>query len=269
MTNNFIKDFVMKNTSIKLMKIITYILLVILVALIFYDIYTLIQSKSSTRTPNNAINVSPITGEPLTVSNSNPALSKIDYDSHELNELPYIESADILLEQYNSNLNLVDYSAYFYNKTLKTKDGISTINNLNTNSFPKINFINDINFTRYSMTVPNSTIYIKYNDDNVTSFTFLNGYYRKFYGSSLDKFIPSNNDIKYSNVVVQYLNDNTSIDCFYKNNFMATLFTNGKCENFFWDGKSFIFNDKTSTSFLTGKTYWILMPKNTNYLYSN
>lgn len=259
----------MNNPSIKFIKIVTYILIVILVGLIFYDIYIIYQNKNSHRIPNNAINVSPITGEPFNVSNANPILSKIDYDCHEFNKLPYVESADIIMEQYNSQTTAIDYSAYVFNKTIKVKDGISSLSKINTTAFPKINFIDDLSFKETSITLDNGTIYINYNDDNVTSFTYDNGYYKKFAGTTLDKFSLSNDDVKYSNVVVQYLDNDSVLDCFYKNSFKATLFSNGKRQNFLWDGKSFIFENNSPATFLKGKTYWILLPKNISYTFAN
>lgn len=237
-------------SSRKVYLVILYTLIIILLFLICYDIFIFITKKYSNKVPFNAIRVSPITGEHILVSNTKFPLIEINYDNGNFDNLSYIKYADITVEKFNSSNNMIDYTAYLYDKQIRTSDNIKSIKSISTGSFPKLSFDDKTNINKNELKKVDD-INIKYNDNLSTSFSYNNNYYKKS-----DTLSPD-----YANIVVEYVPDNTDINHIYDAPFSGLLFSNGFCSSFKYNGKQCIFDDKNHISFAEGKTYWIILSK--------
>lgn len=239
-----------KSTSSKVYLVFLYTLIIILLFLICYDVFIYLSKRYSNKVPFNAISVSPITGEHVLVSNTKFPLIEINYDNSNFDNLSYIKYADITVEKFNAANSMIDYTAYLYDKQIRTSDNIKSIRSISTTSFPKLNFT-DKSYTDKSGLKSASDIYIKYNNESSTSFSYSNNHYKK-----TDTISPD-----YSNVVIEYVPENTAINHIYDAPFSGVLFSGGFCSPFKYDGNQCIFNDKNHVSFVEGKTYWIIISK--------
>lgn len=259
----------------KISSIIIYLLIVILVGIISFSLYSSYEKKNPKIPPHNSISVSPFTGERIQLVQASTAFNYVKYENNNLSELYCVDCADIVYEYYNSKSNRKEYSAIFYNHDIKPHRTIESIipNYLSSNSI--FNFMDILDVKKYNFSLPGDVIFLKYNDSLSSKLVYKDGQYIHYSSSVADRASISNKELTYSNVVIQFIDKNTinplkDIPFNIQGTGKGILFTAGGYKEIYWNNSKIFLKDCNEPFTLQrGQTFWIIADKNTNITLDN
>ena len=259
----------------KISSIIIYLLIVILVGIIFFSLYSSYEKKTPKIPPHNSISVSPFTGERIQLVQASTSFNYVKYKSNDLSELYYIDCADIVYEYYNSKLNKKEYSAIFYNHQIKPHNTIESITPNYLSSSSVFNFMDILDVKKYNFSLPGDVIFLKYNNSLSSKLVYKDGQYIHYSSSINDRASISNKELTYSNVVIQFIDKNTvdplkDIPFSIHGEGNGILFTAGGHKEIYWkDSNIFLKGCNEPFTLQRGQTFWIIADKNTSITLDN
>ena len=226
----------MKNLNLhRISSFIIYLLILVLIILISYSLYMLYNKKYPKTPPRNSINVSPFTGQRIQPVNSLNNFNYVNYNKNTLTELNNIDDADIVYEWYNPNLNKKEYSAIFYDKTIKPTISMETLIKVPLTSMTKFNFMDSLDINKYDFNFTCDVIFLGFTNELSSSFIYKNGEYYHYSSNCKDKHVISNKDLSYTNVVIQFIdtyNDISEIPFLSTSTGKGLLFTSADIKRF-------------------------------------
>ncbi|MBU5591781.1 DUF3048 C-terminal domain-containing protein [Clostridium sp. MSJ-4] len=237
----------------------------ILIIMIIYIGYQHIKFKKN-YIPHNSINVSPITGERLSdVYNNNELPVEVTYiDVYENGSISGISKADIVYEFLNEDYK-VNYKAIFYNFFPSNNYPISSICKVQLEALPKFKFKDIIDVEKSSKDA--QYIFANFNNLHSSNFVYKDGVYEHFLDTSPHIDNLNNEIVKSTNVIVQFVNNDSSGDTSGK----GLLFLGGKVIEIEWkkDKGKIKLNDLNGNeiSIIKGNTWWIITDKNNSIVY--
>lgn len=259
----------------KISSIMIYLLIVMLVIIISFSLYSSYEKKNPKIPPHNSINVSPFTGERIQLVQASNSFNYVKYKNSNLSDLYYIDCADIVYEYYDNKLNKKEYSAIFYNHNIKPHSTIECITPNYLSSTSTLNFMDILDVKRYNFTSPGDIIVLKYSDSLSSTLIYKDGQYIHYSSSITDRAPISNRELTYSNVVIQFI-DKTTINLLNDDPFniqgigKGLLFTAGAHKEIYWkDSKIFLKDCDEPLILQRGQTFWIIADKNTDIMLDN
>lgn len=182
-----------------------------------------------------------------------------------------LSSADIVLE-FLSNSNGITYKAIFNEDVAKDISPDVNLKEYSSSYLPKFNFLKDALITRPIGDTATS-VFITFNEDASSNFLYENGEYYHYRDLQVDK--DNNAPVKFSNVIVQFINGNITNDetlISPENNGDGILFCGGKAQKIKWSREK-----KSEISFANemggpvllnpGSTWWIFVDKDRSVAY--
>lgn len=254
-------------------KIINYLFYIIIFVLILIMIFTFakVLHKEINYVPKNSINVSPITGERLEAvyQNVKNPMEVTYMNSNETDGFAGMGDADIVYEYMNGETMI--YKAIFYNKMPEKKFPITHMDNINLDALPKFNFLDMIDLSLENR--KNATVlFISFSPEFYSNFVYEDGLYYHFKNNVKDTDENTNKPISISNIIIQLVDESSpylSKDIDGKGD--GLLFCGGKVMNIKWnkESKPIKITDEqgNDVSLLRGKTWWIIVKKNTSVVY--
>lgn len=253
----------------KISSILIYLLIVILVGIISFSLYISYEKKTPKTPPHNSISVSPFTGERIQLVQASTSFNYVKYKNNNLSDLYNIDCADIVYEYYNSKLNKKEYSAIFYNYQIKFHNTIESITPSYLSSDFVFNFMDILDVKKYNFSLPGDVIFLKYNNSLFSKFVYNDGQYLHYSSSINDRASISNKELTYSNIVIQFIDENTvnplkDIPFNIDETGKGILFTAGGHKKIYWKNSKIYFEGSNEPFTLQrGQTFWIITDKNT------
>jgi len=159
----------------------------------------------------NVIDVSPLTGEKIQpVINNAPANEVTYYEIPNIEELHYLSSADIIYESYDEALELPVYKAVFFGEKNLKSPNIKTITNVPLNSIAELTFTSSPSSLPEYYNKEAQVIFVEFNTKDSSSFIFEDGKYFHIRDRVKDMDKISNKPLSVSNIIVQYIKENSS-----------------------------------------------------------
>jgi hypothetical protein len=258
--------------STKSYDILIYALIIVLLLIVFYDFYNVVNKTKKNTIPHNSISVSPITGEKMAEVSSKNSIIGVKYSPVKIKNLTNISISDIVYETFNKNSNHIEYWAIFYNKKIERTDSIDVIKNMSLNEIPHFNFIDKLDLEKFNFKSNYDTIFIEYTPEISSSFTYNGEDYVHYNGPVVEKNVVTNKELSFKNIIIQYVNEDkiNHEDVFsHKGDGYGFLFTGGKAQKIFWrDNKFYLSDGTTPLSLIRGNTYWVVTDQSTNIITS-
>ncbi|MGN2371118.1 hypothetical protein ACTFJW_13890 [Clostridium cagae] len=126
----------------KIIRNVVYILTIFLIVLILYNCILLLNSGTFDKTSyKNSLRVEKIVADDVyDVFNINSSY-KIKFKENDINKLPSISKAEILMVNYDPITHESNYSAIFFNNDFIKDSSMEIISYINENDFPNITFL--------------------------------------------------------------------------------------------------------------------------------
>lgn len=258
--------------SSKLYDIIIYGLIVILLLIVFYDFYHIMNRDKANSVPHNSISVSPITGERIAEVGSSNSVIGIKYSPVKIKDLTNVTISDIVYETFNKESNYIEYWAVFYNKKIERNDSIDVIKSLTLKDIPHFDFMDKVDLSKLNFKSNCDTIFVEYTSSISSSFTYNGENYVHYNGPIAEKNVVTNKELSFTNLVIQYVDEKNinHEDIFsHKGEGDGFLFTGGKVQKIFWRDNNFFLSDGvTPLTLIRGNTYWVVTDSSTNIITS-
>ncbi|MBN1066601.1 hypothetical protein DVW02_01155 [Clostridium botulinum] len=235
----------------KIIRNVVYILTVFLIVLILYNCILLLNSGTFDKTSyKNSLRVEKIVADDIyDVFNINSSY-KIKFKENDINKLPSISKAEILMVNYDPITHESNYSAIFFNNDFIKDSSMEIISYINENDFPNITFLEYENLKN------------EFNNNYIDTISLVD------INFSFSNFLYYNNEYHHFNNGVQNIDSSTKLPMTYKN---IVIDASSQKENtlYVYSGGLFKEFQKDSSIYLTkGKTFWMTLNTDSKITYN-
>lgn len=239
-----------------------YSLVIILCTLIIYisfSVTALVQKNNK----SSIVSVSTITGERLRSSLAGKGSKEVTYAITDSTQaLSGISNADIVYEYMDVN-GKIYYKALFHDKIPEKSYPVIKINNVNEKDLPKLNFIDDIDFSS-DYTKPGKTIFVNLSYNIFSNFICEDNKYVHYRESLKDIDKVTSKSVSVSNIIIQFTNDNDIDPSKVEGSGKGLLFCGGKVMDIKWDKEKknpIKLTDDLGNpvNLLRGHTWWLIL----------
>ena len=235
----------------KIIRNIVYILTIFLIVLILYNCILLLNSGPFDKTSyKNSLRVEKIvTDDIYDVFNINSSY-KIKFKANDINKIPSISKAEILMVIYDPITHESNYSAIFFNNDFIKDSSMEIISYINENDFPNITFLEYENLKN------------EFNNNYIDTISLVD------INFSFSNFLYYNNEYHHFNNGVQNIDSSTKLPMTYKN---IVIDASSQKENtlYVYSGGLFKEFQKDSSIYLTkGKTFWMTLNTDSKITYN-
>lgn len=235
----------------KIIRNVVYILTIFLIVLILYNCILLLNSGTFDKTSyKNSLRVEKIVADDIyDVFNINSSY-KIKFKENDINKLPSISKAEILMVNYDPITHESNYSAIFFNNDFIKDSSMEIISYINENDFPNITFLEYENLKN------------EFNNNYIDTISLVD------INFSFSNFLYYNNEYHHFNNGVQNIDSSTKLPMTYKN---IVIDASSQKENtlYVYSGGLFKEFQKDSSIYLTkGKTFWMTLNTDSKITYN-
>ncbi|NFG42227.1 hypothetical protein FC789_13740 [Clostridium botulinum] len=235
----------------KIIRNIVYILTIFLIVLILYNCILLLNSGPFDKTSyKNSLRVEKIvTDDIYDVFNINSSY-KIKFKENDINKIPSISKAEILMVNYDPITHESNYSAIFFNNDFIKDSSMEIISYINENDFPNITFLEYENLKN------------EFNNNYIDTISLVD------INFNFSNFLYYNNEYHHFNNGVQNIDSSTKLPMTYKN---IVIDASSQKENtlYVYSGGLFKEFQKDSSIYLTkGKTFWMTLNTDSKITYN-
>lgn len=235
----------------KIIRNVVYILTIFLIVLILYNCILLLNNGTFNKTSyKNSLRVEKIVADDVyDVFNINSSY-KIKFKENDINKLPSISKAEILMVNYDPITHESNYSAIFFNNDFIKDSSMEIISYINENDFPNITFLEYENLKN------------EFNNNYIDTISLVD------INFSFSNFLYYNNEYHHFNNGVQNIDSSTKLPMTYKN---IVIDASSQKENtlYVYSGGLFKEFQKDSSIYLTkGKTFWMALNTDSKITYN-
>ncbi|AIY80396.1 hypothetical protein FDB15_11805 [Clostridium botulinum] len=235
----------------KIIRNVIYILTIFLIVLILYNCILLLNSGTFDKTSyKNSLRVEKIVADDVyDVFNINSSY-KIKFKENDINKLPSISKAEILMVNYDPITHESNYSAIFFNNDFIKDSSMEIISYINENDFPNITFLEYENLKN------------EFNNNYIDTISLVD------INFNFSNFLYYNNEYHHFNNGVQNIDSSTKLPMTYKN---IVIDASSQKENtlYVYSGGLFKEFQKDSSIYLTkGKTFWMTLNTDSKITYN-
>ncbi|KFX56418.1 hypothetical protein FDC58_17390 [Clostridium botulinum] len=235
----------------KIIRNVVYILTIFLIVLILYNCILLLNSGTFDKTSyKNSLRVEKIVADDVyDVFNINSSY-KIKFKENDINKLPSISKAEILMVNYDPITHESNYSAIFFNNDFIKDSSMEIISYINENDFPNITFLEYENLKN------------EFNNNYIDTISLVD------INFNFSNFLYYNNEYHHFNNGVQNIDSSTKLPMTYKN---IVIDASSQKENtlYVYSGGLFKEFQKDSSIYLTkGKTFWMTLNTDSKITYN-
>lgn len=235
----------------KIIRNVVYILTIFLIVLILYNCILLLNSRTFDKTSyKNSLRVEKIVADDVyDVFNINSSY-KIKFKENDINKLPSISKAEILMVNYDPITHESNYSAIFFNNDFIKDSSMEIISYINENDFPNITFLEYENLKN------------EFNNNYIDTISLVD------INFNFSNFLYYNNEYHHFNNGVQNIDSSTKLPMTYKN---IVIDASSQKENtlYVYSGGLFKEFQKDSSIYLTkGKTFWMTLNTDSKITYN-
>ncbi|NFN18006.1 hypothetical protein FDB52_03755 [Clostridium botulinum] len=235
----------------KIIRNITYILIIFLIVLILYNCILLLNNSPFDKTSyKNSLRVENVIKDDVYDAFKINSSYKIKFKENNISKLPSLSKAEILMLNYDPITSQPNYSAIFFNNDFIPDSSMEIISYINETDFPNITFLEYEKLKN------------EFNNNYIDTISIIN------IDFSFSNFLYYNNEYHHFNNGIQSIDQSTKLPITYKN---IVIDTSSKKENTLCVYSEGLFKEfkKDSSIYLTkGKTFWMTLNNDSKITYN-